>query len=128
MQKGGQKKVHKYLSRYFKNGKWFYRYKVTGEGYKEDYAKNKLKSEEAGELAKQTTGENKNSYAKEASYYGRKAAEAEAGYKNSAKSKTDAAIARGQAKIDAVLHPKEKVTVSSNLMKTGEKKTVKKKK
>lgn len=143
MQKGGQKKVHKYLSRYYKNGKWFYRYKVTGQGYKEDYAKNKLKSEQYAETAKSAQGQANGTeervlpyknpqsvadeYAKGASYYGRKAAEAEAGYKNSVKGKTDSVIAKGQAKIDKILHPVEKVTITSNLMSAGTKKTVKKK-
>lgn len=115
--KGKEKANHKYISRFYKNGKWYYRYKVTGEGYKEDYARNKLKSEEYGELAKQTTGSNKEDYAKGASYYGRKAAEAEAGYKSSLKGSAESTIKKGQAMIDELLHPKTKVTINSNLKK-----------
>ncbi len=143
MQKGGQKKVHKYLSRYYKNGKWFYRYKVTGQGYKEDAKRYKEEHDmyvgTAREAQDQANGKKErtiksydpqhvaNTFAAGSSYYGRKAAESEAGYKKSLKGKTESAIAKGQAKIDKILHPVEKVIITSNLMPAGTKKTVKKK-
>lgn len=144
MQKGGQKKIHKYISRYFKNGKWFYRYKVTGEGYKEDAERYKKESESYGKVAKtaQDAANGKienpfttrkpqdiaNDWANGAAYYGRKAAEAESGYKNSLKSKAESTVEKGRKKLDEIFHPEETISVTSNLMPAGTKKTFKKKK
>lgn len=36
---GSFRKAHKYIDRMWKNGKWFYRYKITGKGYKDRYRK-----------------------------------------------------------------------------------------
>ena len=143
MQKGGQKKVHKYLSRYYKNGKWFYRYKVTGEGYKEDAKRYKEEHDmyvgTAREAQDQANGKKErtiksndpqhvaNTFAAGSSYYGRKAAESEAGYKKSLKGKAESAIAKGQAKIDKILKSETKITVTSNLTPAGQEKVIKEK-
>lgn len=125
------KKGAKYISRIKKNGKWVYQYKITGRGYKAEYAKNKLMSEEDSNLAKETTGSNKNAYAKYAEYEGRKAAEAESNYKTkSLAGITESTIQKGKNKIKDILSSlktTETVTVTSNLMPAGTKKTIKKK-
>lgn len=69
-----------------------------------------------------------NAVAERAAYNGRKAAQAEHDYKTkSLKGVTESAISRGQKKIDEILHPKTKITITSNLMPAGTKKTYYKK-
>jgi len=70
-------------------------------------------------------------WADSASYHGRKAAEAESNYYNKslfgkAEKTARSSVARGQRLIESILHPKETVSVTSNLMPAGTKKTIKK--
>lgn len=150
MQKGGQKKVHKYLSRYYKNGKWFYKYAkdkagevssdvaeiyrrdVTGDEYLNAANAKKENSKNRQELANLAGREGrtaaKNRLLKEAERYGKQAAEQENNYKTkSLKGKAESAIAKGQAKIDKILKSETKTTITSNLMPAGQEKVIKEK-
>lgn len=113
------------------NVKKFYNKNITGDEYKgrEWAAKENAKYNQhlAENAAKEGRTEAANRGLKESERYGRKAAKAEHDYKTkSLKGVTESAISRGQKKIDEILHPKTTISITSNLMKPGTKKVIKK--
>lgn len=111
-----RKKAAKYLSRVWKNGRWVYRYKITGKGYKWDAEANKNKSN-----ARKMSGDYRG-----AERYGRLSAQAQSGYTKS----LAAQIEKGTKKINSMLSKLKTTTtrkVTSNLMPAGEEKVIKEK-
>lgn len=138
----GAKAVYKYAKSSAENpegvientaheAKKFYRKHVTGDEYKgrewaakENSAYDKHLAENA---VKEGRMEAANRAIKSSERYGKKAAQAEHDYRTkSLKGITESAISRGQKKIDEILHPKTTITITSNLMKPGTKKVIKK--
>ena len=142
--KGSQKKDHKYIDRVWKNGKWFYKYKLTGKGYKDEADKNRIKSDNYSSEARKAQSEidrfgpNANrggtltsgirdARAKDAAYYGRKAAEAESKYyTQSVAGISEKSVKRGLAAIKDFFTPTTTVRVTSNLMPANTEKVYKK--
>lgn len=136
------------------NAKKFYKKNITGDEYKgrEWAAKENAKYNQhlAENAAKEGRTEAANRGLKESERYGRKAAKAEHDYrtkslkgrseqvaekvgktasnaKHTIRSMANESISRGQKLIDKLLHPETKITVTSNLMPAGTKKTYYKK-
>lgn len=125
---------------------------ITGSAYKKEAKDEEERSEYANELAghapkairvgRDVDNVKKNGsadfafkspdqWADSAAYHGRKAAEAKSNYYNKslfgkAEKTAKQSISRGQRLIDEILHPKTTVSVTSNLMPAGTKKTIKK--
>lgn len=135
------------------DSKDFYKKHVTGDEYKgrELAAKENAKYDQhlAENAAKEGRTEAANRGLKESERYGRMAAKAEHDYytkslkgisENAAgnvkrsvgnaghtvRSVANDSVSRGQRLIDSILHPKTTVSVTSNLMPAGTKKTIKK--
>lgn len=124
---------------------------ITGSAYKKEAKDEEERSEYANELAghapkaimvgRDVDNVKKNGsadfafkspdqWADSAAYHGRKAAEAKSNYYNKSlfgkvEKTAKSSVARGQRLIDEILHPKTTVSVTSNLMPAGTKKTIK---
>lgn len=146
----GPWKKHKYISKVGEGANAVYKYaknKVTGEGYKERAASWEASAKDEDERAKYIKKEiydpaheegdeewkrlskNVMKGARENALEYRKTA---AGYREDYRTKSlkgiaETTIKRGQKKIDEILHPKTKITITSNLMPAGTKKTYYKK-
>lgn len=146
----GPWKKHKYFQKIGEGANAVYKYSkkaITGSDYKEEADKQKRESEFYSEKTKELQGEidkygpNANrggtltsgirdARAKDAAYAGRKAAEAESNYYNkSLFGKTEKTakqtVAKGEKILKEFFSSKTTVTVTSNLMLSGTKKTVK---
>lgn len=130
------KKGTKYLRKVKKNGKWVYEYKITGKGYKREYADNRFKSSASQVNARNSSkGVAKKGYSKEKEYsaqkdaerYGRKAAEAESNYYTKSLAGKIESGKKTISKLLDSLKTTETVTITSNLYPAGTKKVIKKK-
>lgn len=130
-----KKKGAKYLSRVWKNGKWVYEYKITGNGYLRDaknYQKRLSNTGKAANKAVQTNDKNLyKAVQKQSNYYVDKQMAAEDNYRTKSFSGiADSVIESGKSAIDSILDalkPQETITISSNLYPAGTKKVIKKK-
>lgn len=90
---GSFRKKHKYIDRIWKNGRWVYRYKITGKGYKDDASKYGLDSAYSEVNAKSA---HNNKVKRAASAYVN-AVNADRNYQNAANATANAVNARNHA-------------------------------